>query len=90
MSLCRPGDENELEMEAEWIYKYCFVESTISKQVRTLFCSIIFVLNFRVLRCSGCCRRNRRQFLCDCVVFVEQKAPVLYRKNTGGNIVQRF
>ena len=29
----RTGEENELEMEAEWIYKYCFVESTISKQV---------------------------------------------------------
>jgi len=29
----RTAEETELEMEAEWIYKHCFVESTISKQV---------------------------------------------------------
>nr|CAB3266713.1 transcription elongation factor SPT6 [Phallusia mammillata] len=28
----RPAEESELEMEADWIYKYCFVESTLSKQ----------------------------------------------------------
>ncbi|XP_039266664.1 transcription elongation factor SPT6-like isoform X1 [Styela clava] len=28
----RPADNAELELEADWIYKHCFVETTISKQ----------------------------------------------------------
>ncbi|XP_078492453.1 transcription elongation factor SPT6 [Ciona intestinalis] len=28
----KPAEESELELESEWIYKYCFVEPSISKQ----------------------------------------------------------
>ncbi|XP_076825036.1 transcription elongation factor SPT6-like [Clavelina lepadiformis] len=28
----KPAEDTELELEAEWIYKYCFLESAISKQ----------------------------------------------------------